>query len=617
MSSASIHSQRIIQGRIFRLLFVHPALDEHQQLECYCLPFEIDAAPAYEALSYVWGPPEPSTELLCNGQSVKIRVKLNNALRKLRLPSSTRIIWTDAICINQEDDEEKSHQVPLMGSIYSLAKRVIVWLGHGDPQQIQEALASIKLIATACRQYDQDHNRSNDDYVRHTMVKLPTDQFSPAVCSSLEQLFGMPWFSRIWCVQEIHLAQDALVLWGKLEISWADLGLAASWIFDKTANADALSLGPDPVTPLLEVIDISRADIVRDKKRYPLLETLQNFREFDASDPRDKVYGLLNLVSLRTEIEGLKVDYSKSVAQVFADTVLCTVQLYSRLSTFAYITHPRDYEGDAKYRSWAPRWDDSNVARVLGVPEADCAWSACGSTMATMTRGTRAVPEQLCLKGIKFERVVEIEEIMDSNLRDPKPTNVSPDIFDHSPGGIDADSQPNEMHPFLKTWEKLVRTYPSHKGKEERNFFLARTLTAGTFGETDTYIQHLDREAYNNYYCAFLRFIRRLSQLHSSGDEGDFHHDANSSQFEMDSYHTCQQRRMFWTENGSLGLGPQCMKVDDIVVVLYGGSTPYVLRPKGDSYLFIGQAYVDDIMYGELVESLASGGLQEQTFVLV
>ncbi|KAF1844392.1 HET-domain-containing protein, partial [Cucurbitaria berberidis CBS 394.84] len=193
MSESSIHTRRILSGRIFRLLFIHPALDQHQQLECYCLPFEIDAAPPYEALSYVWGPPEPSTKLLCNGHSILVRSELANALTKMRLRDSTRIVWTDAICINQDDDEEKSLQVPLMGSIYSLAKRVIVWLGYGDVQQVQEALECIKFIARARRQYKQDHNLIADD----------DDQ--------LQELFSRPWFSRIWCVQEIRLAQDALV----------------------------------------------------------------------------------------------------------------------------------------------------------------------------------------------------------------------------------------------------------------------------------------------------------------------------------------------------------------------------------------------------------------------
>jgi hypothetical protein len=59
------------------------------------------------------------------------------------------------------------------------------------------------------------------------------------------------------------------------------------------------------------------------------------------------------------------------------------------------------------------------------------------------------------------------------------------------------------------------------------------------------------------------------------------------------------------------------MRVNDIVVVLYGGNTPYVLRPRGDEFLFIGQAYIDNIMHGEVIADLRTGKVQEQIFCLI
>jgi hypothetical protein len=69
--------------------------------------------------------------------------------------------------------------------------------------------------------------------------------------------------------------------------------------------------------------------------------------------------------------------------------------------------------------------------------------------------------------------------------------------------------------------------------------------------------------------------------------------------------------------DGSYGMGPQCMQPGDIVVVLYGGNTPYVLRPKGEDYLFMGEAYVDELMHGKLVHEVEAGQRQEQMFCLV
>jgi hypothetical protein len=74
---------------------------------------------------------------------------------------------------------------------------------------------------------------------------------------------------------------------------------------------------------------------------------------------------------------------------------------------------------------------------------------------------------------------------------------------------------------------------------------------------------------------------------------------------------------IFFTAGGTFGIGSACMREGDIVVVLFGGDTPYVLRPYGETYLSIGQAYVDDIMQGELVREMGAGGLREQEFCLV
>lgn len=99
----------------------------------------------YEALSYVWGK-DPFIEIngkfqdykcaaLCDGHKLLVSANLERALRNLRLEYDSRIIWVDAICINQEDVTERSHQVTLMSAVYGRASRVIAWLG-GETERI-------------------------------------------------------------------------------------------------------------------------------------------------------------------------------------------------------------------------------------------------------------------------------------------------------------------------------------------------------------------------------------------------------------------------------------------------------------------------------------------------
>jgi hypothetical protein len=141
-------------------------------------------------------------------------------------------------------------------------------------------------------------------------------------------------------------------------------------------------------------------------------------------------------------------------------------------------------------------------------------------------------------------------------------------------------------------------------------------MTAGK-GLDVQYLQHHDIDAQVTFYGEYVDFVSRAIRLQETGDEGEFQHIANSKAFERQTLSTCYSRRMFWTENASIGLGPACMRAGDVVVVFHGGNTPYVLRPRGDKYLFMGQAYVDDIMDGQLMEKLSRGEVQEQDFYLI
>jgi hypothetical protein len=61
-------------------------------------------------------------------------------------------------------------------------------------------------------------------------------------------------------------------------------------------------------------------------------------------------YGLLSLVAPESEAEALKPDYAKTEGDVFTDTVLVMIQLYSRLTALAYVSHPEEYDGEDWYR---------------------------------------------------------------------------------------------------------------------------------------------------------------------------------------------------------------------------------------------------------------------------
>jgi hypothetical protein len=138
-SSPSGHS-----GDEFRLLVLLPGQDD-AEIRCEIQHASLDGPPQYEALSYTWGNPKGEESLgPCRGDpsaSYPIKVdegylsvgyNLRCALEQLRDGTNTRTLWIDAICINQDDSEEKNHQVKAMARIYSGASRVLAWLGEDD-----------------------------------------------------------------------------------------------------------------------------------------------------------------------------------------------------------------------------------------------------------------------------------------------------------------------------------------------------------------------------------------------------------------------------------------------------------------------------------------------------
>ena len=107
-------------------------------MECYLQTLDLeprstDQAPnQYEALSYCWGDPSKSGLhwIQCHDKRLELRENLHSALRYLRLPVQVRWLWIDAICINQEDLDERGEQVAIMAKIFNLASQTLIWLGE-------------------------------------------------------------------------------------------------------------------------------------------------------------------------------------------------------------------------------------------------------------------------------------------------------------------------------------------------------------------------------------------------------------------------------------------------------------------------------------------------------
>jgi hypothetical protein len=98
-------------------------------IRCTISHVSLDNAPLYNALSYYWGDPTRRRKILLDGATISITENLEAAIRYLRLQDKPLPMWIDALCINQEDDAEKSEKIDQMRQIYAQAFLVTTWLG--------------------------------------------------------------------------------------------------------------------------------------------------------------------------------------------------------------------------------------------------------------------------------------------------------------------------------------------------------------------------------------------------------------------------------------------------------------------------------------------------------
>jgi hypothetical protein len=156
---------------------LHPAIEEQEQICCTLSLAQLEtsdssAAPIYEALSYVWGKPIFSESIRLNDQEFLITPSLKYALSCLRLKAQPRVLWVDAVCINQSDVSERNQQVALMRDIYSQCQRDIAWL---DPI-IGQGLKSEDLYNDP-RLPEMEDNIKNGIKMMHTVTEKNHENF--------------------------------------------------------------------------------------------------------------------------------------------------------------------------------------------------------------------------------------------------------------------------------------------------------------------------------------------------------------------------------------------------------------------------------------------------------
>lgn len=265
------------------------------QVECRLSTVSLDDLPSYEALSYVWGDASITRTITCDERAVQVTLSLATALQRLRNPEggSSRLIWADALSINQSNLAEKSIQVPLMTRIYSGATGVVVWMGLQDIKQVVTAITAIQYVHSACQAF-REASVEPTEHLAFSDLEAHVHQLGfDNVWKNLNAFFTIPYWERVWCIQEVNLAQDASFIVGSLELSKPSIISFATWYIRRFI----LEIGKGvPFDVSLKPGTAGRACAMLEYKRMKnlhtedLCATLDNFRYARATNLSDKIY---------------------------------------------------------------------------------------------------------------------------------------------------------------------------------------------------------------------------------------------------------------------------------------------------------------------------------------
>ncbi|KAM0428469.1 hypothetical protein ACHAPT_006829 [Fusarium lateritium] len=551
-----------------RLMELLPSTSRTAPLSIRLIHSDITYQPHYEALSYVWGDVSESKYIYENGQAVSITPNLHSALTRLRYSSHIRVLWVDALCINQETLSERNQQVGIMGDIYKSARQVVVWLG--------EAADDSHLVFA----FLNGHGSRGQ---------------GPRLHRAWDALVTRPWFFRTWVIQEVALSRKATIVCGEDSAPWRRIDSVSG---GKSRGTSALSTfldssfwgrvsgyphskfdGDHHLSGSNVDHPLSGFDADNHVRRLQKLKAgsdpmsiMRYSRVCQTSEVKDRVYGILGLF----EPGFIIVDYDLPMEEIFRRFTEALIRLTGNLRVLRHSSVGPDSKS---LPSWVPDYTDTKTVGIL--PQGHGKYSS-GSK--------RALTEEV-LPGLAFRdggalvikgKIIDTIQALGPSLS--AETSYAP--------GTEAFVQ------VMVAWESLVvtlipRWQQSLASSVTKAFAFTLTATYQNQGNFDIDV------GFTQWYrhcgtgileaadpAMVLRDYEFYEWWVGVGQDGDAKTPEDISyclrRFANCMDLACYGRRFFTTERGSMGLAGPRARAGDHIVFLPGGDQPFVLRRRDD-----------------------------------
>ncbi|EFW98780.1 heterokaryon incompatibility protein [Grosmannia clavigera kw1407] len=510
------------------------------------------------------------------------------ALQQLRMADRARVLWVDAVCINQQDIPERGEQVKLMAEIYHSASQVVVWLGEAHSNSTL-AFKLIQKLAPVAGGEESPQSQQSQNASAIRPVDL-TD-VENAAWVALDALYWRPWFTRVWVIQEIAVSRSAVIMCGA-DIETFDSFCAVTNYISQHGLTAMTTAG----TLRIQSLMMTRLNF-QQKIEILLMNLLVNFRMYQATNAVDKVYALLNLANNTI----IQPDYSMEAKDVYSK--VAREFLAQSLLVLSFNCDP-NWKAQDGIVSWAPDWSCRPREVAFLSRKRLRPWQAGGQGphVIRFSEDSRTLFAQGRVID-KLRTVGEGYAYSDVNF-----SHLSQDAYGKILGKLDSTEEVTKYfhQRRWRGWEHLVlklQSYPA-TGENIRTVFQKILIANADF---DAYEGSRSLPSLETMFDAFRKYEWHRVPQRPATPEGQTEY----GYYQTYMYYAVTAssgRTVFSTKRGYAGLAPYSSRPGDYVVVLHGGGTPYILRKskRSENFIFMGEAYLHGFMDGEGIDDINS-----------
>jgi len=548
--------------------------------------------PEYEALSYVWGDPLITRPIKLNCQPYQVTENLEVALRRLRHVDRVRILWIDAVCIDQRNPREQEHQIGLMKDIFEGCASCIVWLGEED-DETERALDSLHWMQDNLHIYEWPCFDKSKGGIGNVDVD-GTYGVGPAL-GPLQRFLRRPWFSRTWTFQEFILPRKHEIRCGNFHIPFSLLDISQRQFGHHSHSC--CGYGSNSHIGVAVQVQLQLEQIV-----YPLGTTRRYLQMYESHDfltfledgchriatrAHDKVYGLIGLAPIYMR-DSILPDYNLDVATVYAQPVVAFMQHHMSLRALVSVRR-KNYNFNIP--SWVPDWSFFAINEIPHWRRRDrfALFNACGHSR--LFRPVIYDYRVLRVRGVKCDVVKTMGQILRTSSDDGA---------------------------TLANWHEMATSEQNNRSSssniQRRNAFW-RTILFDNYRQAINggAVQRATENDYNALHAIFESF------------DSDFQRpsEAHTARLGAELQYNMREARFMITTCGLLGMVPLNTQIGDEIYILAGGNMPFVLRRSNDTfspldssdavypcYTLVGECYLDQLMDGEFSNKLTEAAVE-------